>query len=498
MRIWIHRASYGILLLAVLAACHLQAEVSRAQPGDEREAATAAHFERIRDDPAALADFLARMPVGGDLHHHLTGGVRPAEIIRMAAGDGLCLPVDPSAVWSLLAPPCARGRRPVVEALEDAAFHREIQRRWSMLDYLADDASIDRLEANDHFFALFGKFRGGVQGHLAALLAAARSLAARSGVIYLETATGYVPDPEARNELSRSLRWNDDLMVLRHTLRADPRFAEIRDATLEALSRGLARSDGLLGCGGDDPDPGCGVLVRFQHTMTRTVEPAAVFAGLLLAYEIADASPLVVGINFAGPETHPVSVRDYDLHMRMFGALAAHYPDVKRSLHAGEMVIELASALGADLHIRRGLAPAAAGGAAAHRLGHAVALQADPDPAGLLAEMKRRGVAVEINLESNRQLLGVGALDHPLIDYLAAGVPVVLSTDDPGLMLSDLRQQFALAARNDALTYRTLKALARNSINHSFLPEADRRRLLRRLGDDFAAFEAMPWEAWGS
>ena len=496
MRIRTLRASYGVLLLAVLAGGHLAAEVGRAQPADEREAATAAHFERIRDDPAALAEFLARMPVGADLHHHLSGGVRPTELIRMAAPDGLCLPVDASAVWSLLAPPCGRGRRPVGEALEDAAFHREIQRRWSMLDYLADDASIDRLKANDHFFALFEKLRG-VQGRLAELLAAARSLAARGGVIYLETATGYVPDPAARNELNASLRWNDDLTVLRDTLRADPRFAEIRDATLEALPRELARSDGCSGAAATIPIRVAACWSGFSRQRCAPSSRRAVFAGLLLAYEIADASPLVVGINFAGPETHPVSVRDYDLHMRMFGALAPHYPDVKRSLHAGEMVIELASPLGAELHIRRALAPAEANGAGAHRLGHAVALQADPDPAGLLAEMKRRSVVVEISLESNRQLLGVGALDHPLVDYLAAGVPVMLATDDPGLMLSDLRRQFALAARNGAVTYTTLKALARNSIDHSFLPEADRRRLLRRLDGDFAAFEATPWDVAG-
>ncbi len=68
-------------------------------------------------------------------------------------------------------------------------------------------------------------------------------------------------------------------------------------------------------------------------------------------------------------------------------------------------------------------------------------------------------------------------------------MPVVLATDDPGLMLSDLRQQFALAARNDAVSYRALKTFALNSIAFSFLPEADRRRLLRRLEADFAAFE---------
>ena len=141
------------------------------------------------------------------------------------------------------------------------------------------------------------------------------------------------------------------------------------------------------------------------------------------------------------------------------------------------------------------MAAAGEGGAAAHRLGHAVALDADPTPAGLLAEMKRRGVAIELNLKSSRQLLRASPLGHPLVDYLAAGVPVVLSTDDPGPMLSDLKPQFALAARNRAVSYPTLKAFALNSIARSFLPEGDRRRLLRRLESDFAAFEATRWEA---
>ena len=60
-----------------------------------------------------------------------------------------------------------------------------------------------------------------------------------------------------------------------------------------------------------------------------------------------------------------------------------------------------------------------------------------------------------------------------------------------------MTRQFALAARDDAVSYRTLKALARNGVDRSFLPAADRRRLLRRLGDDFGAFEATPWQARG-
>ena len=492
----IRHALHGLALLGTLATSLLAAGASSAQPARDLEASTAAQFKRVRDDPAALAAFLDRMPLGGDLHHHIIGGARPAALVRMAAADGLCLPADLDVVWALQGPPCGQDQRPVAEAFEDTAFQHEIERRWSMGDFLADNASIDRIEANEHFFSIFGQLRL-VQGNLSGLLAAARTLAARDGVIYLETATAYISDREARSGLAGSIRWDDDLPELRRTVLADPRFAEIRDATVEALPRELERSDRLLGCDSTAPDPGCHVLVRLQHTAIRTVEPVVVFVNLLLAYEIAAASPFVVGINFAGPETHPVSIRDYDLHMRMFGELADHYPNVKRSLHTGEMVDPLAATLGAERHIRLAQAPAEMGGAAAHRLGHAVALHADPEPARLLAEMRERGVVIEVNLESNRQLLGVSPLNHPLVDYLAAGVPVVLATDDPGLMLSDLPQQFALAARNEAVSYRTLKTFAINSIAYSFLPDAHRQRLLRRLEGDFAAFEATPWRTGG-
>ena len=481
-----------ILLLTALAVCHFQTGICRAQFAGEPEAATAAYFESIRDDPAALTDLLERMPLGGDLHHHLGGGVRPPELIRIAASHELCLPRNPGTQWVLQAPPCGDDERPVAAAFEDVSFRREIERRWSMLDYLADSPSMDRIAAGEHFFASFGKLAL-AQQDIARFLAAARTLAAASGVIYLETSTAHTSDLRARDDLAGSVRWNDDLPALRRTIVADPRFAAIRDATVQSLTLGLEQSDRLLGCDTDAPDPGCDVLVRFHHLTVRTFEPRVVFVNLLLAYEIAAASPVVVGINFAGPEHHPVAVRDYDLHMRMFGELAAHYPNVKRSLHAGELLDRQAALLNAQRHIRLAVAPAEAGGGDADRLGHAVALHADPEPDELLARMRRRGIAIEISPESNRQILGVDPLGHPLVDYLAAGVPVVLATDDPGLMLSDLRQQFALAARNDAVSYRTLKAFALNSIAYSFLPDADRQRLTRRLEDDFASFEATRW-----
>jgi adenosine deaminase len=103
--------------------------------------------------------------------------------------------------------------------------------------------------------------------------------------------------------------------------------------------------------------------------------------------------------------------------------------------------------------------------------------------------MRRRKVAVEINLTSNDVILGVRGRDHPLTAYRAAGVPVVLSTDDAGVSRIDLSNEYFRAARDYPLGYRELKAIARNSIEYSFLGADAKRNALAELDKAFATFE---------
>jgi adenosine deaminase len=117
---------------------------------------------------------------------------------------------------------------------------------------------------------------------------------------------------------------------------------------------------------------------------------------------------------------------------------------------------------------------------------------------GLLAEMRARSVAVEINLTSNDVILDVRGKDHPLPTYLAAGVPVVISTDDAGVSRIDLTNEYFRAARDYGLDYRTLKAIARNALIHSFLDEKQKRSELDRFDRASAEFERSeagrrPW-----
>jgi adenosine deaminase len=94
----------------------------------------------------------------------------------------------------------------------------------------------------------------------------------------------------------------------------------------------------------------------------------------------------------------------------------------------------------------------------------------ETDPRALLKEMAEKHAMVEINLTSNDVILGIVPPHHPLPEYREAHVPVALSTDDEGVSRIDLTHEYVRAAMDYGLSYLDLKAMARTSMEHSFLP----------------------------
>jgi adenosine deaminase len=107
--------------------------------------------------------------------------------------------------------------------------------------------------------------------------------------------------------------------------------------------------------------------------------------------------------------------------------------------------------------------------------------------------MARDGILVEINLSSNATILGIEGRDHPLKLYLRHGVPIALSTDDEGVLRSEMTMEYLRAVRDHDLDYATLKRIARASLEHAFVDDETRRRLLHDHDRAVRAFE----EAWG-
>jgi adenosine deaminase len=186
---------------------------------------------------------------------------------------------------------------------------------------------------------------------------------------------------------------------------------------------------------------------------------------VLLGLELASADKRVVAINLVGEEDEHTSMTDYGEHMRMVGFLRELYPKVRVSLHAGELAPGLVPPEGLCCHIRLAVEQARA-----DRIGHGVDVMYEERPYELLKNMADKGVLVEINLTSNDDILGVSGKHHPFETYRAYGVPVALSTDDPGIERIDLTHEYVRAVETYGLSYAELKELVRNSLEYSFLP----------------------------
>jgi adenosine deaminase len=156
---------------------------------------------------------------------------------------------------------------------------------------------------------------------------------------------------------------------------------------------------------------------------------------------------------------------DYAEHMRMIGFLRTLYPNVRVSLHAGELAPGLVPPEGLCCHIRL-----AVESAKADRIGHGVDVMYEDRPYELMKEMAAKRVLVEINLTSNDLILGITGKHHPFSLYRRFGVPVALSTDDEGISRIDLTHEYVRAVESYDLSYADLKHLVRNSLEYSFLP----------------------------
>jgi len=205
----------------------------------------------------------------------------------------------------------------------------------------------------------------------------------------------------------------------------------------------------------------------------------------LFGFELAVADQRIAGVNLVMPEDWFIPMRDYGLHMRMFRFLRASYPGVNVALHAGELTLGLVPPETLGLHVRQAIE---IGGA--QRIGHGTDIMNDVNPTALLRTMAARRVAVEISLSSSDVILGIRGARHPLRQYLRAGVPVVIATDDEGIARSDLTNEYQRAVEEQGLGYRELKECSRHSIEHSFLLPDAKALIRRKLDAAFAKFEA--------
>ncbi len=429
----------------------------------------------IRDDTPALTMFLREMPKGGDLHNHLSGAIYAESFIKWAAEDGLCLTVS---TLSISPRPCTAASNEVdaSKITRDQTLYDRVVDAWSVRNW-----NPARKSGHDQFFETFQKFDPAGEGHLGDMLAEVASRAGSQNIGYLELMLG--PDRGHEFQLASKLKNTTDFGAMRDRLLA----LGLRDSlagSRRELDAAEAKSRQLMNCAARNRDPGCNVTTRFLYQVLRGVDQHIVFAQILTGFEMARFDPRWVGLNLVMPEDALIPMRDFRLHMQMIDFLHKLYPEVKITLHAGELAEGLVPPDGMRFHIRESISRGHA-----LRIGHGTDVAYEDSSESLLHEMASRQIPVEISLSSSDVILGISGKRHPLRTYLAYGVPVVLATDDEGVSRSTLTFEFRRAVQDQGLDYPTLKRMVRNSIAFSFAEDSVKSRLSRELDDAFRRFE---------
>ncbi len=225
----------------------------------------------------------------------------------------------------------------------------------------------------------------------------------------------------------------------------DPRCFEPIFAALERARERAARELGLS------------LYWIFDAVRHFTVEEAdRVFRK---AAELREFYPSIVAIGLGGDERRSGSEPFRHLYAR------AQAAGLRLTNHAGETTGPEAIWEALDI--------------GSERIGHALSAIQDES---LLAELKNRGIAVELNPTSN-VCTGVcpSFATHPLRHYFDRGLLVTINSDDPAFFGSDLANEFLLAHTQQRFTRDELRQLAANSIRASFLPETEKSSWLAQI-----------------
>ncbi|MDF1756718.1 MAG: adenosine deaminase [Legionellaceae bacterium] len=411
------------------------------------------HLNSIRNNPQELYSFFKQMPKGGELHYHFTGSAYPEDLIKIAVKRNYCL--NPNTLKIMPLKNKCNGVF-VNEFLNTKDNYEKVVQCWSMKNLKASYK-----DRHDHFFNVFEKINPLYDDYYATLLSNMILRAANQNELYMEIMLTNHTNP---NKYARLISHTDDLAKKKEILMSDVNFQHSIQQEIKRSNSYLRASRDKLGCSINPDIPACKMVIKFQEAVLRETSNDEVFAQSLLSFAAASKENNILGVNLVQPENGTNAMGNFHKHMAIFNFLHKEYPKVHIALHAGELDPKTNKLSNLSCHINESIHTAYA-----ERIGHGTDIKYETNNKKLLKHMKDNQIAVEINLSSNNLILSIRGPEHPITYYLENNVPIVLSTDDEGILRTNLTQQYVDAAKTYNLSYSTIKNINRNALTYSFL-----------------------------
>lgn len=442
------------------------------------------YLQKNRNNEALLTAFFQQMPKGGDLHHHFSGSVYAEPLLERAIAEDFYLNLETMAV-SKTKP--ATGNWQTFSFLKNNGkleqYEQQVMQTWSVKDYNG------AVPSDDQFFDSFMKFESTITGHFAEGMLELKKRALAENVSYIETQLSTIPCDmnvadltDFNTKLRQAASQKDEKAVLKllDELYKSLQKKDVKKYAADFNTNFIAKLHKDLKIDDDR------FTMRYQNFVLRFMDPVDLFKNLTIAFISANDSKLVAGVNIVSPEHGENSMKDYWLHMVMFKYCHSKYPDVKYTLHAGELTLGLVQPEDLTWHINDAIYVAGA-----NRIGHGVDIAYEANSYDLLRYMAKNNIPIEINLTSNEFILKVKENRHPFTLYKEFNVPIVISTDDAGILRTNMTEQYVLLAkRYPDVSYATIKQYVYNSINYSFIQDASvKKQLVKDLDARFKTFE---------
>jgi adenosine deaminase len=195
---------------------------------------------------------------------------------------------------------------------------------------------------------------------------------------------------------------------------------------------------------------------------------------------------IICGIRSMDPK-HSLMLAELALAYKGRGVLAfdlaGQEKDYPAKAHRAAFELILKNNINSTVHAGEAFGPASISQAlhycGAHRIGHGTRLREDED---LLRYVNDHRIPLEVCLSSNVQTRTVGSIgEHPFGEYFRLGLRLTINTDNRLISATTVSHELALAARAFRLGPYALKRIIINGFKSSFLPYAQKARMLREV-----------------
>jgi adenosine deaminase len=195
---------------------------------------------------------------------------------------------------------------------------------------------------------------------------------------------------------------------------------------------------------------------------------------------------IICGIRSMSPE-HSLALAELAVAYKGKGVLAfdlaGQEKDYPAKAHRDAFQLILKNNINSTVHAGEAFGAASIGQAlhycGAHRIGHGTRLREDPD---LMRYVNDHRIPLEVCLSSNVQTRTVPTIrEHPFHFYFKQGLRVTVNTDSRLISATTVSQELALAARAFRLSPYEVKRIIINGFKSSFLPYAQKARVLREV-----------------